>query len=321
MRELRLLKQDADSSALVFGTDEDDEQFVLKVDDMVRAAVHFDVAHAKTRRPADPPAAAPAPAPSPVTPREIQMRVRAGEAPEAIAEQYGVDLGRIMRFAAPVVEERVRITTEARRSRARRGPGDGRTVIFGDFVDRQYAAHGVDVTDVAWDSRRRDDGEWIIAAKWDDEGDRRAATWLFHRSTRTVSPADETAATLLSDRPLQPMTPPPGLLSLAPGVVPFPPMPQADTGPIPVVEEVFDQENTFDQPRTRPATPASAPEPSFVPIVASGEGADDFGTPALPLGLGEPQRRKSERRPGGRQARTKVPSWDDILLGVRPKSE
>src|SRR3954454_7235068 len=160
MRELRLLRQDADSATLVFNTADDGEKFLLKVDDMVRAAVEFDVPRVKARKPATPPE--PTTAPLPVSPREIQMRVRAGEAPEAIAEQYSADLGRILRFAGPVVEERLRIAIEARRARTRGSSGDGRPVLFGDLVDQQYAASGIDAGSVAWDSRRRADGEWII---------------------------------------------------------------------------------------------------------------------------------------------------------------
>ncbi|MGN6609259.1 MAG: septation protein SepH, partial [Jatrophihabitans sp.] len=135
MRELRLLRQDADSATLVFTTPDDDEQFLLHVDDMVRAAVHFDVAHAKVKRAAQAPPAPAAPS-SPVSPREIQTRVRGGETAEAIADEYGVELAKILRFAGPVLEERVRIASEARRARARGGPGEGRPVVFGDFVDR-----------------------------------------------------------------------------------------------------------------------------------------------------------------------------------------
>jgi hypothetical protein len=108
-------------------------------------------------------------------------------------------------------------------------------------------------------------------------------------------------------------------------------MPNADTGPLPVVDEVFDQESTVDEPRDLPpsvvqpaaslagALPATA-EPSAASVA-------DFDAPPLPLGIAEPalarvtnlgvtRREESEE---DRAARARIPSWDDILLGVRRK--
>jgi hypothetical protein len=144
---------------------------------------------------------------------------------------------------------------------------------------------------------------------------------------RSVTPLDDTASDLLSDRPIRPVLPPeparPSLAAappLAPGIVAFPPMPDAETGPVPRVDDVFDQEAPPEGPRElAPLAPASA--------------VLDFDEPPLPLGIADPvpaagqstgirrnlgvsRREESDEE---RAARARVPSWDDILLGIKRK--
>jgi Protein of unknown function (DUF3071) len=290
-------------------------------------------------------AAAPAPAAAaaggvtgeaPISPREIQIRVRSGESPEQLAAAFGMSLERVMRFAAPVVDERLRIASEARRARARRSGGpegsEGKLVQFGEAVDARFRAHGIEAETVSWNSRRREDGEWLVVAEWLGGDARHGAEWLFSRSGRSVTPLDDTAADLLSDRPIRPVAPPeptrPSLVAappLAPGIVAFPPMPDAHTGPVPQLEEVFDQEAPPEGPRH---------VPPLVPAAASMH----FEAPPLPLGITDPETRPAAAQGGvgalrnlgvtrreesdeERAARARVPSWDDILLGVRRKEE
>ena len=350
MRELRLLHPTDDGQHLVVETADGLEQFRLPNDAALRAAARSPMAA--------PAAPAPAPvvdrAPLPIGPREIQVRVRAGESAEDLAEAYGVALERILRFAAPVLEERVRITEEARRARARRTGREGTepaVVVFGEAVDARYTAHGIFPSEVSWDSRRREDGEWVVIARWTGAGSTHAAEWLFHRASRSVTPLDDTAGDLLSDRPIRPVVPPvpqperPSLAAappLLPGVVAFPPMPDAHTGPLPRVEDVFDQDAAADGPRDLPPyVPAPSPAASAAVLPPEPEldlpldlGEDD--TPALPLGIALPERPagvaglstlrnlsadKREESDEDRAARARVPSWDDILLGVRRKQD
>lgn len=122
-----------------------------------------------------------------------------------------------------------------------------------------------------------------------------------------VAPLDDTAADLLSDRPIRPIAPPPPdpedtapkltvAPPLAPGLVAFPAMPDAHTGKLPRAEEVFDQAK-FEEPHLPmhvPDAPAS-PEP--------------------------PAPRRAEESEEDKAARAAIPSWDDILLGVRRKRD
>jgi hypothetical protein len=197
-----------------------------------------------------------------------------------------------------------------------------------------------------------------------------------------VTPLDDTAADLLSDRPIRPVvtrdpqranlaSAPP----LAPGVVAFPAMPDARTGPLPALEDVFDQ-TAFDRGRfdhsphggsvrpvrsaspesTRPSEPsrpsaavtvAQAAEPAPVPLRLADPGVGGTGVTGGTGGIGSvsldapvPVRsttatqtaplprlknlgiaHRDDETDEQRAERAHVPSWDDILMGVRRKGD
>lgn len=332
MRQLRFVGPGKDRDHVILETADAAEQFELFIDAAMRDAVRSDLPRLQ------PP---PPEAPAPISPREIQMRVRAGADPKEIAEANEMSLERVLRFASPVLEERGRVAQEARRARARRGTSEGQTVVFGDTVDMRFAAHGIEPSSVIWDSRRRDDGQWVVSARWVGGDAERVADWAFHLTNRAVTPMDDTAADLLSDRPIRPLVTEeperPSLAAappLAPGVVAFPVLGGADPAPA-SRDDLFDQEALDDMLDSDPRRVAQLPEP-----------ADELGyvEPQLPLRLAGPQENTEELpRPepapaapkiknlgiahredesdDDRASRARVPSWDDILMGVRRKND
>lgn len=326
MRTLHLVESDTDAGHVVLETADGQEKFELPIDDALRSVL----AEAPVAAPAEPRVAAPNT--PPITPREVQMRVRAGDSPEAIAAAFGADPDWVSRFAAPVIAERARIADEGRRAKARRSTTEGQTVVFGDAVDERFTQHGIDPAEVRWDAHRRDDGQWVLSAHWVGGQAERRADWSFHLSGRTVAPMDDTAADLLSDRPIRPVQPPTDIEAtsptltlappLAPGLVAFPAMPDAQTGPLPVGEEVFDQaafdQAALDAPLLDKATeePAAFEEPHLpmhVPDVPKQRArkVTDLGVAA----------RRENETDDDKAARAAIPSWDDILLGVRRKRD
>jgi Protein of unknown function (DUF3071) len=315
MRVLHFVERDAEAGHVVLATTDGHERFELAIDDPLREAVGkgapASASKAAVTRLGNEPR---------ITPREIQMRVRSGEPPQAIADNYSAGLDWVLRFAGPVLAERERMASEARRAKARRSTTEGQTVVFGEAVDDRFSAHGIEPNTVRWDSHRREDGQWIISAYWVGGQSERSADWTFNLSGRTVAPADDTAADLLSDRPIRPIAPPaqqgPPSLALAPPLVPglvsFPAMPDAHTGPLPSPEEVFDQAQ-FDE--AAPATDLfDEPHlPMHVPDAPS--------TPRVPkitnLGVASRENETEDEK----AARATIPSWDDILLGVRRKHD
>jgi hypothetical protein len=249
MRALRLVGPDEDGTSLiveaVVAGSPEGERFTLALDDRLRG-----MAKAETDRQSAPAADSGGPTP---TPREIQVRVRAGESAEAVAQDAGIPLERVMRFAYPVLQERFRVTDEARRARARRG-GDGLLVPFGELIDSRLARHGIDPTSVGWDAFRREDGGWTVIALFDSYGRDVRAKFSFALANRTVSALEDIAADLLSDRPVQ------ALLEPAPPVAEPPAQPAEDdweTGAPPRLTAVPDPSRSG--PRAQEASPAIRP--------------------------------------------------------------
>lgn len=334
MRALRYLRTSEDGGYAVLETADGGEQFHLPIDAALRDAVRSDLPRLSPGEPEPEPA---------IGPREIQMRVRAGEDPQRLAEENAMSLERVLRFARPVLDERVRMAAEARRARARRSTTEGQSVVFGEAVDARYAAHGIDPAEVRWDSRRREDGQWVIVAGWVGGDAERSAEWAFHTSSRSVVPLDDTAADLLSDRPIHPIAPaapapaaPPGPAAAAlAGVVQFPASPDARTGPLPRGEQVFDQA-AYDAGLGIAADALDEDADLEVEVAAQ----EEFEAPPLPLGIADPvpappAGERTTRLPRltnlgvthreptdeERAQRSRIPSWDDILLGVRRKGD
>ena len=91
---------------------------------------------------------------SPPTPREIQLRLRRGESVQQIAEDSGLPLDAVDRYAGPVLAER-----ELQASRARKAVFDGRVVE--DLVLEHL---GADRGEVAWDCWLTEQGPWEVRA-------------------------------------------------------------------------------------------------------------------------------------------------------------
>jgi hypothetical protein len=314
MRMVRFIGLGEDERHLLVETVEGDEKFSLYVTDELRQAASIDLPRLSTKT-----------VENPVSPREIQMRVRGGESPQHIAEQASMPIERVMRFATAVVAERARITGEARNARARRNSPDGEFVVFGEHVDARFTAHGIDPLAVSWDAYRNDDGAWVVSAGWHGGDLKRIARWTFALATRTISPADDTAADLLSDRPIRPVV---HVVYDMPIANPA----EQQTGPIPGPrDELFDQ-----NARSSGFSPvhefrhAAVPEPDSSSSSSSLDSADSSddepvdsvvlplrGLPDLPPLIPGMTEESDEEH----AARARIPSWDDILLGVRRKRD
>jgi len=104
VRQLRLvgLAEDGDSLLLESPTG---ESYRLPLDERVRAACRGDLTRlGQIEIESD----------NPLRPREIQARVRAGESAEQVAVSSGTALDRVLRFAYPVLQERSRVVAQAR---------------------------------------------------------------------------------------------------------------------------------------------------------------------------------------------------------------
>jgi hypothetical protein len=331
MRELRFVGPGEDGDYVIVEIADGEEAFSLPIDDDLRGAVRENMTPAPVARPEQ----------TPITPREIQVRVRAGEVPERIAEEAGMPLERVLLFANQVLEERARITDEARRARARRNTADGQLVEFGTAVDGRFAVHAIEPSDIRWDSLRGTDGQWVVSAAWrgTDAADR-IARWSFALATRTLTPLDETAADLLSDRPIRPIVravpdmPPDATPEETTGPIPLPLARGADPGPgAPVAQASRGIRPAAGEDEDAPTLPLAGTDPpagtgSARRSSRSPRGGRNPATPAPLEPTDDPRGRATAPaesvRPTEppvtehvRPSKPKVPSWDDILLGVR----
>lgn len=305
------------------------EQYTLPIDERLRNVSSSDL----PRLPVPDSEARRAP-----SPREIQTRIRAGESAQQLADDAGIPVERVMRFAYPVLQERIRVVDEARRGSTRRG-SEAHLVDFGELVEARLARHGLDPATVDWDAFRREDGGWTVTAGFIAQDRPLLAKFSFVLMNRTVSALDALAADLLSDRPVQAL---------------LPPMP----APVPAASETADSETaeTAEPALVRlaavpdqsedpalPATPAIRPgrrqkaRTRPIPVGEDDElfdqdaldlpGGAGWQEPPLPLEFGEAADEHPDgaapatSKRGRRGDKPRMPSWDDILLGVRHKSD
>jgi Protein of unknown function (DUF3071) len=250
MRALRVAGLGIDGRTVILETvpqrpGERREQFALPVDDNLQAAVRGDLPRLSQIE---------IELESQMRPREIQARIRAGASVEQVAAAAGEPserIERIERFAYPVLLERSRIAQLAQRAHPVRADGpDVRTLE--EVVTETFRQRGHDFGSVTWDSRRGEDGKWVVALCWRVGRSENQAQWTFHPGAHggTVTAIDDHATNLIDPQPATPL-------------------------------------------RTVPPVPEEQPNPQVMPDNA----------PPPP------------HRP--RKARAIVPSWEDVLLGVR----
>lgn len=268
MRRIRFVGLTDDGAHLVTQIEGGGDCFLLPIDDRVRAALRGERIQGQVTLSLD----------APLRPKDIQARVRAGQSPEQVAAESGQSVERVLRFAYPVLAERGRVVSEARRAPARRG---SIAPSLSDVVDSRLSARGVDPESVTWDSWRREDGTWMVAARWRSGETERSATWTFDLAAKIPTPDDDMSMHLCGedDRPfvgrLTPVTP------LAAAAAQAAATGEHETEPIPTLAEL-------------------------VP------GRGGAAARMKPI---RTERESAASTPDTDHRRARVPSWEDILLG------
>lgn len=257
---------------------------------------------------------------SSLRPRDIQMRIRAGESPEAVAHAAGTSVEKIMPFAAPVMAERAHVAERAQLASVRRRASESGARTLGEAVGAHLRTFNVDPASVEWDAWRREDGRWTLTALYDVAGrigtatfshdprgsfvtlDDDDARWLVGDTTPTEAPStpasDDLAAARqrrlnavgddvpLGDDAIEMVT---GEESSASPEETTMELSDAGLGSEQPVEAYLDEQDTGDTPADEPARPASEPAAE---------------APAEP-----------KPRPAKKRGRASVPSWDEIMFG------
>ncbi|RAX46729.1 DUF3071 domain-containing protein [Arthrobacter sp. AQ5-06] len=205
MQDLRLVGVHDDGEHLLL-SGAGGEMFQLPIDEALRAASR---SSAKT---------ASAAAPIAMSPRDIQSRIRSGATAAEVAELSGLPLAKVERYEGPVLAEREYVAQQARKVEvASPSPGhDTYRSVFGDnpaslndMVNHRLSAHGIEPSTVAWDSWRRQDGNWTVVARFETKkegtsgiGEEPPARWTFSPARKSLQNTNRWAQQLSELEPL-----------------------------------------------------------------------------------------------------------------------
>ena len=146
-RDLRLIGRTEDGTHIELA-DRDGATFHVRISDTLRATVNQPRLMPVSDEPQEV-----------MTIKEIQRRLRAGEAMEAIARLGNVSIEKVERFAGPVLQERTFIISQAEKTSLRK---DSHSLTLGDAVQQRLAPLGVNMDLVQWNVSRKDDGAWLL---------------------------------------------------------------------------------------------------------------------------------------------------------------
>jgi hypothetical protein len=135
--------------------------------------------------------------PAAVTPKEIQARLRAGQSVEQVAREAGVPIGKVERYAGPVLSERERALDAARDSTMVRPRGAASRLPLGAAVEVNLSelAHAHPES-AEWGAYRKTDGSWVVTFDVTVRGRRRRAEWAHRPAAREVTALNTYAASL-----------------------------------------------------------------------------------------------------------------------------
>lgn len=298
MRALRILGLADNGTQVVCEEPESGDQYRLPADERLNAAARGDLSRLGQLE---------IEMQSQLRPREIQTRVRAGASVEQIAAQAGCDPSKIERFAYPVLMERGAMADKARQAHPVIGGLPSEHTVE-QLVTRTLTERG-QLDGLSWDAYREDTGQWVLLLRWTAGRSENTARWAFHaRSTgSTLAPYDDTAAEIVDPAPRPLRT----VRDLTPVAEPAP------VAAHPMLTRAAQVEQpTVQQTRPTPpaATPAVAQPPAgkvSEPAPARSKKAD---TPDAKAADSTRPEAKSPKKPTTRPA---MPSWEDVLLGVR----
>ncbi|MGK8501688.1 septation protein SepH [Nocardia asiatica] len=343
MRELRVIGVTPDSTHIVCIDTESGQKFRLPADDKLRAAARGDLARfgqieiemEATMRP-----------------RDIQARIRAGASVEQVTEESGMPASRVERFAYPVLLERARAAELAQKAHPVRPDGPAVDTLI-NVVTAAFTARGHNIEGAEWDAWKDEKGYWVAQLQWQNGRSEIAAHWRYQPDAHggSVSPLDDPASDLIDPdfgralrglativppepEPAQPQPEPVAEPRPAPAT---PPARTASRQSQPTLDEYYEQRavaagggaaaippgNGAATGTAVPAAAANAAPASAAAATPASGAAADTAPPApaasAPAASEEPAKpAKAPAKPSrAKRGKAPMPSWEDVLLGVR----
>ena len=221
--------------------------------------------------------------------KEIQRLLRAGQTAEQIARDNNVSIEKVERFAGPILSERIYIIDQAQQIAIRKEGGRDAVTLLGVVISR-LAPRNIDSSELSWDTWRLEDGTWTIELHYPNSSGVGIAQWNFDPTLRTVNSLDENARWMMGDEPAPRQLPTPGLVPTE--------------ASHPSERRVIDVYSEFRKEVSEEELEDVVEEIREVPRLAViREEPDD------------------EASRDGITARAKVPSWDEIMFGIKPEDK
>ena len=272
MSELRLNGKNNEGTHLTL-VDNDGTEFSLRISDTLRATVNQPRLTSVPSSDEE----------TTISVKEIQRRLRAGDAPEVIAREGNTTVDKVARFSGPILQEREYILSQARTAGLRKD-ATRLDISFLDAVVGKLVPRGVDADDLSWNTWRLPDTTWHIELHYPNRDGNGIATWNFDTSRRTINPTDDNGAWLIGEE-----------------------------APARVIEPGFINSEPSHPSRVETPAPIDLPGASslFSPVVVEEEKPE---TPRLVAIRDTPTAADAE---DGVVARAKIPSWDEIMFGSK----
>ena len=283
MTELRLDGRTDDGLYLSL-RDQEGEQYSVRISDTLRATVN------QQRLNSVPDNEEPS-----ISIKEIQRLLRTGQTSEQISREYNVSIEKIERFAGPILSERIYIIDQAQEIVVRKEI-DRDPVTLIQTITSRLAPRGIDASILSWDTWRLENGTWTVELHYPQTGGVGVAQWSFDPLLRSLTSMDENARWMMGDEPAPRQLSKPGLVTTE------------STHP----SERRSPENhgvsTIDKDRFNEYEDLESFENEKIsPLV-----------PRLAVIREEPD---DEASRDGITARAKVPSWDEIMFGIKPEDK
>lgn len=179
MLELRFVERD-ERSLIV--TDDNGVQYRVPVDDDMLSELRSLLRAPRSDAPK-------------VNPREIQSRLRAGEAREDVMEATGAELSDIERYEGPILAE-FRYIIETARAVPVRTEHTIEDVeqVFGEIIDERLQQ--LEASATVWSSWRDEESGWMVKLTFESRSIHHEAVWSFDHKKQVLTPITPDAVNL-----------------------------------------------------------------------------------------------------------------------------
>jgi hypothetical protein len=263
--------------------DQEGEQYTLRVSDTLRATVNQQRLNSVPDNPEPT-----------ISIKEIQRLLRTGQTSEQISREYNVSIEKIERFAGPILSERIYIIDQAQQIVVRKEIDRDPVTLIATITSR-LTPRGIDASSLSWDTWRLENGIWTVELHYPHTGGIGVAQWSFDPLLRSLASMDENARWMMGDDPSPRQISKPGLVATD-STHPSERRSAENYGAATLEKDHFDD---FDDEKFE--------EEKIAPLV-----------PRLAVIREEPD---DEASRDGITARAKVPSWDEIMFGIKPEEK